>query len=408
MRFSIIIPVYNAAKYLKVCLDSIIGQTYKDFEIICINDASTDNSLEILKSYSEKYHEIHIIDNHENKGPSCRNDGLIYAKGDYILFVDSDDYISKNTLQICNERLKNRNVDILEFGCKVVFEHDCIQDNFISIEEYVTEINTSITGLQWFSLRFNEKKYLGVIWAKVFNRRFLSENNISFYEGIFHEDELFLIHCLIKAQRVISCTERLYIYRRRNASVTTQKSKIKNLDSYVIVLNEVSALWKDEVDKEVQAAIKVYKKMLLKRIKYLMITYPEHNKMLLGKSKDQELFNQIYAMDCTFIREKKSFTEKELVNINKYKSVLVYGAGAVAIEVLQLLEENRIFAKGVVVTQKTINEDTIMGYKVEQIDEWVGEKENVLVIVAVSKKKQPEIVENLQRIQFKNILCIES
>ena len=112
-------------------------------------------------------------------------------------------------------------------------------------------------------------------------------------------------------------------------------------------------------------------------------------------------------MEDVLVRKKEKFTEKELSSIKKNKNILVYGAGIVAMEVLGLLEENDVPIKGVVVTHKEINASSLLGYKVDQIDEWVVEKENVMVVVAVAKGKQQEIVENLQGLQFKKILCIE-
>ncbi len=407
MRFSIIIPVYNAEKYLAECLDSVLEQTYTDYEVICINDGSTDNSIEILQNYSQKSNRICVINNSKNMGPSCRNKGLKFAKGDYVLFVDSDDFLCKETLQICKEKLDEEDIDILEFGCKAISERECLEDSLVNEDIRITEVTFPITGMQWLLKRHTEKNYIAIACAKVFSRKFLVENDITFYEGILHEDELFLINCLVKAKKMIAIVDYLYIYRRRDGSVTTQKNKIRNLDSLVVVLNEALVLWKNLEREDEVCIVNNYKKTLIKRIKYLMALYPEHRKMTLGRKEDQDLFDQIYMMEDVLVRKKEKFTEKELSSIKKNKNILVYGAGIVAMEVLRLLEENDVPIKGVVVTHKEINASSLLGYKVDQIDEWVVEKENVMVVVAVAKGKQQEIVENLQGLQFKKILCIE-
>ena len=101
INVSIVIPVYNVEKYLKQCLESVVNQTLDKIEVICINDGSTDNSLNILKEYEKKYNNIIIIDQ-ENKGPGfARNIGMKRASGKYIYFLDSDDYIELNAMEIC-------------------------------------------------------------------------------------------------------------------------------------------------------------------------------------------------------------------------------------------------------------------------------------------------------------------
>ena len=118
MKFSIIVPVYNVEKYVKRCLDSIFNQTYKDFEVIVVNDGSTDKSMNIVK----KYKDVKII-NEENRGLShARNNGVKNARGDYILFVDSDDYINKDLLKELNKSLNN-NPDVVRFQVQSVDEY---------------------------------------------------------------------------------------------------------------------------------------------------------------------------------------------------------------------------------------------------------------------------------------------
>ncbi|HJH54743.1 MAG TPA: glycosyltransferase family 2 protein, partial [Brachyspira hyodysenteriae] len=110
---SIIIPVYNVSKYLRACLDSVINQTYKDLEIICINDGSTDDSLEILKEYADKDNRIIIIDKKNAGVSSARNDGIDSAKGEYLFCMDSDDYIDSNFIKVFYNNAKNNSSDLV-------------------------------------------------------------------------------------------------------------------------------------------------------------------------------------------------------------------------------------------------------------------------------------------------------
>ena len=111
---SVIVPVYNVEDYLHVCINSILNQTYQDFEIICIDDASTDSSLEILEYFSLKDSRVKVLKNDSNKGPGySRNRGLDVAKGKYVSFLDADDWFSLNTFEVLINSLNSNNLDLL-------------------------------------------------------------------------------------------------------------------------------------------------------------------------------------------------------------------------------------------------------------------------------------------------------
>ena len=122
-KISVIIPIYNTQNYLEKCLDSVINQTFKDIEIICVNDCSKDNSLEILKKYSKKDKRIKIIDFKENKGPaSARNEALNIAKGEYISFIDSDDWINLDFYEKLYFSSQNSFIDIIKGTINFYFD----------------------------------------------------------------------------------------------------------------------------------------------------------------------------------------------------------------------------------------------------------------------------------------------
>ena len=116
-KISVILPVYNVEKYLHVCLNSVLNQTYQDFEIICIDDASTDSSLEILEYFAKKDSRVKIIKQDFNQGPGhSRNCGLNVAKGKYIFFLDGDDWIDFNTFEVLVKKAEDNNLDLLFFN----------------------------------------------------------------------------------------------------------------------------------------------------------------------------------------------------------------------------------------------------------------------------------------------------
>ena len=169
-KISIIIPVYNTKKYLRKCLDSVINQTLKEIEIICINDASTDSSKQILEEYSSKDKRIKIINNDHNLGQSLtRNKGLDVAKGEFIGFVDSDDYIEPQTYEISYINAKNDNVDIVKFN-EIIFR-DRLDKGYLN--ENYSNITSNV-----YNIRECWRIFSNVIWNKIIKRSIINEHNL--------------------------------------------------------------------------------------------------------------------------------------------------------------------------------------------------------------------------------------
>ncbi|WP_455644913.1 glycosyltransferase family 2 protein [Methanosphaera sp.] len=138
-KVSIIIPVYNSSKYLLECLDSIKRQTLTDFEVICIDDNSTDDSLNILKKYADNDQRFKVLQQ-EHKGPgAARNKGIREASGEYILFIDSDDWIEKDTLDTLYTQASKTNSDLVLFNGKEHYNDDKTRDRIYPVKSYVDE-----------------------------------------------------------------------------------------------------------------------------------------------------------------------------------------------------------------------------------------------------------------------------
>ena len=153
---SVVVPVYNVEMYLKECLDSLINQTFKDIEIICVNDGSTDNSLNILNEYASKDERIKVFSK-ENSGPGpTRNFGIDNAQGEYLLFVDSDDWLDLDAIKILYETSKSQDLDLLIFLAE---DYDDLQDKFYEEDYY----NNSLLPNSFDETVFNHRdiqKYL--------------------------------------------------------------------------------------------------------------------------------------------------------------------------------------------------------------------------------------------------------
>lgn len=221
-KFSIIVPVYNVEKYIEDCLKSIFNQSYKDFEVIVVNDGTKDNSMEIVKKY-----DVTII-NQENSGLSvARNTGVKKAKGEYILFLDSDDYIEKDLLKKINNNL-NDNPDIIRYQIKETFED---REDINYKEEGFDTTN----GVEAFEKICNYH-FIENAWCYAINRKYYIESNYEFKKNTYHEDYGLIPLVIIKATKVKSISYIGYDYRQRSNSIMSSndynKTKKKVNDFY--------------------------------------------------------------------------------------------------------------------------------------------------------------------------------
>ncbi|MEG1719457.1 MAG: glycosyltransferase [Clostridia bacterium] len=222
---SIVIPVFNAESYLEKCLDSILSQTYKDIEIVCINDGSTDSSGEILAKYKGKYKDKLNVITIENEGQSnARNVGIQMAKGDFISFVDSDDSLDKTMMQKLYDSMKKDNSDLA--FCDI----DRIVEGKTSALERIYKYDISISFKGVTTIKSNPEIicYLTAApFAKLIKKEVLLNNNITFKKGFIYEDLLFCQQILATNPNISMVNEKLYKYLvRNNSTMTSKKSRV--------------------------------------------------------------------------------------------------------------------------------------------------------------------------------------
>lgn len=212
MRFSIIIPVYNVEKYVSKCIRSILEQTFRDFEIIVVNDGSTDNSIKkIRKITADTDVEVTILNQKNQRQGEARNNGVRHCKGEYIVFVDSDDYIDRKMLEILNSYLVDKSYDIIYFNSYVV-------DRNHIIGKYITG-----EWIKW-GQEVHDKHELLLLppepWNKIYKREFYINSKVSFPKKILYEDAVFGRDIIVKADSVLMVDKCLYYYvQRRNSTM---------------------------------------------------------------------------------------------------------------------------------------------------------------------------------------------
>lgn len=247
MRFSIIIPVYNVEPYLRECLDSVLRQTFSDWEAICVDDGSTDGSAAILDDYARRDKRFLIIAQPNGGLSAARNTGLAAATSEYVLFLDSDDWVEPNTLEtlhseIGHEASDTTPIDLLCFG------------GWHGDKAERPTPTTYPTGWDYYNhcaLTHHEFPFVCVV-LRCYRRQFLLDNGLRFREGILHEDNEFTPRACLAAQTVKVIPDVLYHYRVRPGSIMTTRS-LRSRQDMVRIANSLATLFarRDDLDRSV-------------------------------------------------------------------------------------------------------------------------------------------------------------
>lgn len=230
VKVSVVIPIYNVESYLKESLESILNQTFNDFEVICVNDGSTDNSLNVLKSFSNDSR-VKIIDK-ENQGAGIsRNIGLSHARGEYVYFFDADDYILEDTLEkLYNNAISNRS----DF---VVFKSVRFDENHVNYNMPIFDLDEKFKDVDFNNFTFNHRDIKKHVmntsfapWTKFYKKEFLEKHNLQFPNISSYNDVLYHIQSMLLASKISFVPEYLYYYRLDNvSSLTNDETKHMNI-----------------------------------------------------------------------------------------------------------------------------------------------------------------------------------
>ena len=220
-KVSVVIPVYNVEMYLPQCLDSVLNQTYRNLEIICIDDCSPDHSSEILRNYAQRDNRVTVLRNECNVGlAATRNRGLEVATGEFIYFLDSDDWLEVTTIEHCVEAIDKTGAELVAFGINKFFEStNTLSPSHLPSNRFVT----------WHApFLWGQYTKIGVTaWNKMYRLDFLKINKIHFPEKLLFEDNFFSWICFACCRKIALIPERLYYYRIRSNSIMTSS---KNQD----------------------------------------------------------------------------------------------------------------------------------------------------------------------------------
>lgn len=272
IELSIIIPVYNTSKYLPKCIESCLHQDMdvSKYEIILVDDGSTDNSLEILRSYEASNANIHVYAQKNQKQGAARNNGLKKAEGKFIWFVDSDDWIEHNILAEIRDYLSINQPDLLRFDAVDHFEDHTAK------KRTCNHVPDKVYGKHEALL---ENKFSVCVPFNIFKRTFLMKNGLKFIENIFYEDSEFMPRVFEKAEKFQYLQKHFYNVLKRTESTTRTADYQRKLDLLIVIKANLEYLKQNKLENEVEV---VFYKQLAINVNYL----------LYGVSPSKEIFNE--------------------------------------------------------------------------------------------------------------------
>lgn len=308
IKVSIIIPIYNAEKSLELCLRSIMIQSLKEIEILCINDGSLDNSLKILENLNKEDNRIIIVNKKNGGASSARNMALKIAKGEYCLNIDSDDWIEQGYLENLYNKAKKDNLDITISNIIFDFKNNS-KKNYV-VNDLNIDQDKIITGKEYINIFFNGNGH-GYTWNKLIKRELYIKNNLWYDEEIFLLEDVEILMMLAYYTKNIGKINKAYYHYIQGENNGSQKIKVDRLYDILTCMNKLIKFYSKNNEDEIIN--------LIKQDKYLHLLSRIIENNYLGKEKYKEFILKFIA---EIKQENKIIFRKELFK-NRYKSFLI-------------------------------------------------------------------------------------
>ncbi len=260
MKLSIVIPLYNKEKYIDRCLESLLAQDVSpsEYEIVIIDDGSTDSSCSIAQNYAEKHVNIHLFRQQNGGAGAARNRGLEVAKGDYIYFLDADDYIATNVLKCLLELSEVNKLEILAFNSKYVKDGSLPDSLTQNLQDFSIQ---AIDGMTYIA----ERGFRNEAWTYIIKKSFLMDTGIKFTEGRYLQDSIFTASLFLRTNRISKVNFDVHRFVQVENSATTNRDPthlLKFIDDLVYAIEKFDVLIKSLNNSNVNyhKVVKVYKK----------------------------------------------------------------------------------------------------------------------------------------------------
>lgn len=380
IKTSVIIPVYNTEKYLVECIESVLRQTQKEIEIILIDDGSTDGSRKIIEKYEKDYENIVAVYQENKKQGAARNVGINLAKGKYIYFLDSDDYIAEDTLERCYINAEEKKTDFLLFDAYTFREkmsidiqkkdRDMYDRSLLGITDEVLEGSTF-----WYKYY----KVGGVLHCPplvYIRRNFIISNYLFFMEGVFYEDAEWIVRMYMHAETVWYYQEKFYYRRYRSGSVMTTKYEKVHVESCFNIIISLMDIYSNEEDKLHKEMVFNIINLLIGRVRQIIIEMKNEEDISYLK-QDIQRFNvkiHVYLRNC--------------LKLEQPIRVAIFGTGKMCDKIFEWYEKNKLNINAnvvFIVSQKAQNQ--YRNYRVFNVEEVKG-KAFEHIIVSSEKYKE--------------------
>lgn len=426
IKISVIVPVYNVEKYLRECLDSIIDQTLKDIEIICVNDGSTDNSLQILEEYAKKDNRILVISKQNTGYGNTMNIGIDKARGKYINFVESDDFVDSNMLEELYDLAEEKGLEVVKTDSRCFVDVEGV--HVFTARNVLGKEDEDLYG-KILSSRETLDSFKGYVytWAGIYRRDFIEKYHIRHNEspGASYQDNGFWFQTNMYAERLLFHNKAYYNLRRDNpnSSIHSKEKVFCICDEYDFIdhkiaeaalpdkhrLFEVGMLWRiknyigmyDRIGEQ-------YRQDYWKRIK------EDIQKAFGNGCINPTLYSELEWKYIYYICRNDNPTHIDKIaissvavrKINSCENAYIYGAGKVAQNIYNRLSNADLLdkLKGVIVTKR--DTETFCGMKVEQIEQ-VNLTKDDLVVISVGNKIQSEIKQIMNDKSHLNYICAD-
>ncbi len=405
MKITIIIPVHNSEKYLRDCIESALTQTYKDIEVICVDDGSRDRSYEIIQELQNRDSRlVYINDSNSSYGHKV-NVGIKEAKGKYIAILESDDKLSSNMIgQLCNIAVRH-NVDIVdanyyEFVCYNDKEYFNIVNKYSNIEEY--------DRVLYFGDKPNKNIIENGIWTALYKREFLLQHKIRLNEseGASYQDTSFMFLTNLLAKSVYHLNVPLYQYRIDNAgsSVRNDKKIFEIVGEFEYLFHELDKrgisdekTWKLYFERKYKTYYWNYKRLSDKSRKIFIEKYVDELKRdIKNGSIKQDLFGEsLYKYTFFLIDDEKQFIESasqnkeknflrktiNILNKTENKDIVMFGAGAIGRRVFNILLQHENTIRAVCDNSLQLQGTFLKDFEIMPVQETVRRYPNAMFLV---------------------------
>lgn len=406
---SVIIPVYNVAPYLEECMESILSQNFIDYEIICVDDGSTDGSLDLLLEYEKTDPRIFVYQNEENMGQAyARNIGLSHARGTYVYMMDADDLLSPGSFQILTSLCRQSDLSVIAFENQQFTQEDCFwEQSQVPLFTY-EKVEGIYSGKDAFMTCVNEDVISPSVPTYLIKRECIEKNHLRFEEGILHEDIGFIFALLMSCEKVQLLHKALYYRRFRSASTVTGVFSAKNVEGYLKSWQKAfsSPYVSMEKDTDLYQAYRKWIRDVLGRIRMLYLQnesriYQEEGGFVDVESRLLlEMLKETTTGRCRaemiLGKELAALLEKEgrvyLCGSGQYLNRMIDVIGALDVEIIGIINA----------FSKDKKRKAYRGFRMSEPD--FIEDKNIPVVMAMSHYNYSACEELLKKWEFTNLL----